>query len=278
MPLLFSYGTLRDESVQLSAFGRLLRGYDDALPGYEPSVAAGETPYANVTFTGEPESRVAGAALEVTDDEVAAADRYEEPAEYRRVAATLASGDRAWVYAGPRYPRGARPEIDVRAWSAGDLLLLERLMGDPVMTEHLGGPEAPEKIVSRNERYCRIGDSGKGAMLVIVEGARRLPAGSVGYWEKEWRGGLVWETGWSVLPELQGLGIAARGTAAAAERARAERKHRFLHAYPSVDNAPSNAICRRLGFELRGEVDFEYPPGRPMRSNDWRLDLFAGAT
>ncbi|HEX5197749.1 MAG TPA: hypothetical protein VFW26_11140, partial [Gaiellales bacterium] len=59
--------------------------------------------------------------------------------------------------------------------------------------------------------------------------------------------------------------------------ARAEREPRFMHAYPSVDNGPSNAICRRLGFQLAGAVDLEYPPGTPMRCNDWRLDLAAAA-
>ena len=38
MPLLFSYGTLQEERVQLSTFGRRLRGETDALPGYEPSL------------------------------------------------------------------------------------------------------------------------------------------------------------------------------------------------------------------------------------------------
>lgn len=51
-------------------------------------------------------------------------------------------------------------------------------------------------------------------------------------------------------------------------------RHRFLHAYPSIDNPPSNALCRKLGFELMGEYDFEYPPGHQMRCNDWRFDLF----
>ena len=63
------------------------------------------------------------------------------------------------------------------------------------------------------------------------------------------------------------------------ERAKAERKHRFLYAYPSVDNAPSNAICRKLGFTLVDVSEYEYPKdsGKIMRCNDWRLDLFAGA-
>ena len=58
---------------------------------------------------------------------------------------------------------------------------------------------------------------------------------------------------------------------------KAERKHQFLHAYPSVENDPSNAICRKLGFELVGLDEYEYPKdsGNIMRCNDFRLDLFA---
>jgi RimJ/RimL family protein N-acetyltransferase len=59
------------------------------------------------------------------------------------------------------------------------------------------------------------------------------------------------------------------------ERARAGGKYRFMHAFPSVDNGPSNAICQKVGFALQAEADFEYPPGQFMRCNDWRLDLFA---
>jgi RimJ/RimL family protein N-acetyltransferase len=55
-------------------------------------------------------------------------------------------------------------------------------------------------------------------------------------------------------------------------------KHRSLYAFPSVGNAPSNGICRKLGFTLVGETEYEYPPGsgRVMRCNDWRLDLRSG--
>ena len=108
MPLLFSYGTLQEGSVQLSAFGRRLQGQRDDLPGFEPSLVAiedpivaatlGRTHHANVTHNGRSDSRVRGTVFEVTDAELAAADRFEEPFAYRRTAVTLASGKRAWVY------------------------------------------------------------------------------------------------------------------------------------------------------------------------------------
>jgi hypothetical protein len=108
VPLLFSYGTLRDPAVQRSLFGRLLAGQDDELVGYElasieiddPDFAAtsGQARHAIVRRTGRREDRVPGIALEVTDAELAAADAY-EPAGYARAATTLGSGRPAWVYA-----------------------------------------------------------------------------------------------------------------------------------------------------------------------------------
>jgi RimJ/RimL family protein N-acetyltransferase len=166
-------------------------------------------------------------------------------------------------------------DVDIRPWSEGDLPLLARLLGDRAMTEHLGGPETPEKLLERHQRYCRISASGEGGTFAIVVGPAKAAAGWTGYWESTWCGEPVWETGWSVLPEYQGRGVATTATAMVVERARAEGKHRSMHAFPSVDNAPSNAVCRKAGFTLQDAVDIEYPPGRPMRCNDWRLDLFA---
>jgi len=166
--------------------------------------------------------------------------------------------------------------VDIRPWSNDDLSLLKRLRGDPAMNEHLGGPEAPENILKRHERYRMSSEIGVNPMFVIIVGPERVAAGSIGYWEKEWQGESIWETGWSVLPELQGHGVATRATMIVISRLRAIAKHRFLHAFPSINNAASNAICRKTGFILLGEIDFEFPPGHIMRCNDWRLDLSPG--
>ena len=108
MPLVFSYGTLQQEPVQLSTFGRLLEGQKDELVGFAPSLIriedpeavarTGKTHHANVTFNGRHDSRVNGTAFEITDAELEAADRYERVDGYQRIAARLASGKQAWVY------------------------------------------------------------------------------------------------------------------------------------------------------------------------------------
>jgi hypothetical protein len=43
-------------------------------------------------------SRASGTVFEVSEVELAAADRYEKIANHHRIAATLASGKQAWLY------------------------------------------------------------------------------------------------------------------------------------------------------------------------------------
>ena len=117
MPLLFSYGTLQQDNVQLSTFGRLLQGQKDELPGFEPSFVqiedpqvvaiSGKTHHANATFNGRQDSCVSGIVFEITDAELAAADWYERQAAYKRIPAVLASGKQAWVYVDARTAPGA---------------------------------------------------------------------------------------------------------------------------------------------------------------------------
>ncbi|MGO8800571.1 MAG: gamma-glutamylcyclotransferase family protein [Roseiarcus sp.] len=112
MPLLFSYGTLQQEGVQRSTFGRLLKGSADALVGYAQSMVkiedadvvakSGKTHHPIVAYTGASEDRVAGTVFEITDAELAAADAYEVDA-YKRALAPLASGRSAWVYVDARH-------------------------------------------------------------------------------------------------------------------------------------------------------------------------------
>lgn len=163
--------------------------------------------------------------------------------------------------------------VSLEPWGGGDLPLLERLMGDARMTVHLGGPASPERLRELQRRYEAL--KGGDRMFKIVDEASGAGVGSVGFWTKEWRHAQVYETGWMVVPEFQGRGIAVAATTQAIELARRDDLHRFMHAFPNVDNAPSNAICRKLGFELLADCEFEFPKGHFMNCNDWRLDLRA---
>jgi gamma-glutamylcyclotransferase (GGCT)/AIG2-like uncharacterized protein YtfP len=104
--LLFSYGTLQQERVQVAQFGRRLAGTADALVGWKQEMVEITDPdvlaksgrrFHPIVLPGEPNDRVPGTVFEITPEELAAADSY-EVADYKRVAAPLASGRTAWVY------------------------------------------------------------------------------------------------------------------------------------------------------------------------------------
>jgi peptidoglycan/xylan/chitin deacetylase (PgdA/CDA1 family)/GNAT superfamily N-acetyltransferase len=156
----------------------------------------------------------------------------------------------------PARPLRERPRIE--PWGEDDEALLTGLLGDPAMMVHLGGPESAGKIAERQAKYLR--DPRQHRIVVDGQGV-----GWVGYWDH----GDDYEIGWSVLPGHQGRGIATDATRQLIALAR----DRDIHAYPAVDNAPSNALCRKLGFTNRGPREFEYPPGTGqfMRCNDWVL-------
>jgi gamma-glutamylcyclotransferase (GGCT)/AIG2-like uncharacterized protein YtfP len=105
--LLFSYGTLQQEAVQLHAFGRTLDGEPDAILGYriveqlilDPEVVrlSGSNIHPNLVATGDPADQVAGTLYFISEAELAGADSY-EVADYHRIEVPLKSGRTAWLY------------------------------------------------------------------------------------------------------------------------------------------------------------------------------------
>lgn len=105
--LLFAYGTLRDEAVQLATFGRRLEGQPDLLIGYRLTMtriddqdfiaSSGTADHRNLQFTGDESDFVEGTAFAVTKSELERADDY-EPVDYERVQVQLQSGANAWIY------------------------------------------------------------------------------------------------------------------------------------------------------------------------------------
>lgn len=164
------------------------------------------------------------------------------------------------------------PKVIIELWDEGDLDLLRQL-NSPEMTVHFVGPETEEKILSRHKRYYEIAQKGTGRMFKILLLPNLEVVGSVGYWDQTWQGESIYEVGWSVLPAFQSKGIATEATAKAINSIHSEMKHRFIHAFPKINNPASNAICRKLGFSFIGECDFEYPVGNTIRCNDWRLTV-----
>jgi len=158
--------------------------------------------------------------------------------------------------------------VTLRPWQPEDRSLLDRF-NTREMTAHQVRAETEEELDKRHARYLRSDLPGQ--VLVVVDGEDVV--GSVAYWEHAADPEhVVWEAGWSVLPEFQGRGLAGRAIDALIEIIRAEGLHSELHAYPAVDNAPSNALCRRAGFVMVGTTPFPFRGG-VLLSNDWMLEL-----
>jgi gamma-glutamylcyclotransferase (GGCT)/AIG2-like uncharacterized protein YtfP len=105
--LLFSYGTLRQENVQLATFGRRLEGRPDVLPGFALSPVRITDPHVIATSgadvhtiahrTGNREDRIPGTVFEIDAADLRAADSY-EVGDYSRISVQLESGAEAFLY------------------------------------------------------------------------------------------------------------------------------------------------------------------------------------
>ena len=162
--------------------------------------------------------------------------------------------------------------LALRPWRDDDLPLLRRA-NTPEMTAHLNGPETVEQIADRHARYLRYAQTDEARMFAVLLDSE--PVGSIGYWRLRWHERDVWETGWFVLPEAQGHGVAARALALLIDDARRHPENRgALVAFPSVENPPSNAVCRRAGFVLTGSSTETFR-GAEFTMNEWEFDLTA---
>lgn len=104
---LFSYGTLQKEAVQMQLFGRHLNAVKDVLEGYKVVtieikdplfLAKGEDKYQSTLVTSPCKTDIIrGTVLEITDEELLLADKY-EPDNYKRIKVKLKSGKQAWIY------------------------------------------------------------------------------------------------------------------------------------------------------------------------------------
>ncbi|AMA48532.1 MULTISPECIES: gamma-glutamylcyclotransferase family protein [Flavobacterium] len=105
--LLFSYGTLQLEKVQLENYGRILAGQKDVLKGYkienllitDPKVLAkSELEQHPIAVKTENKSDfIKGMIFEISSAELEETDRYEVD-QYQRIEETFESGKKAWIY------------------------------------------------------------------------------------------------------------------------------------------------------------------------------------
>ncbi|WP_218869270.1 GNAT family N-acetyltransferase [Microbacterium sp. AK009] len=160
--------------------------------------------------------------------------------------------------------------VILRPWAPEHLPLL--LAADTAdMTRFLGGSEGEDAVLRRHQNYLRSRDGGQEWMFAIE--ADGEGAGGIGFWTTEHDGEAAYEVGWNVLPAWQGRGIAREALSIVVDILRSDVPPLpRAYAYPSVDNAPSNALCRSAGFADHGERDFPFR-GTVLRTRVWALEL-----
>jgi RimJ/RimL family protein N-acetyltransferase len=169
--------------------------------------------------------------------------------------------------------------VRLRDVELGDVGAYVRMRCDTVMMAELGGPLPREGIEDKVARDVQTAAEGTDWIKMIVpdKAAPEVVAGSVALWSYEEDGEPISEIGWMVLPEFQGGGLGKRAVRMLLELARDEDRWGLVHAFPATTNAPSNGICRSLGFRFAGERKVTFA-GRVLRTNHWIINPAADLT
>ena len=164
-------------------------------------------------------------------------------------------------------------DVSLRPIAMTDLPLYAGMLTDPRMMTELGGPLDPEGLEEKLAGIVRGVEAGDDWFFVIVADARDV--GTVCVWMADDDWGSAPEIGWMVAAEHQGRGYASAAVAEVLRLAREQDRWGEIHAHPGISNGPSNAICRKAGFEKVGERDVAYMD-RTLRCNHWMIDLRTG--
>jgi RimJ/RimL family protein N-acetyltransferase len=141
---------------------------------------------------------------------------------------------------------------------------------DPEMMANLGGPQSPDDMVRKAARDAAEAEADHAWILMILpdDSDPTAVAGTVALWSDTQHAEPFSEIGWMVLPEFQGRGVAKGAVQQVIDRARVDGRWGDVHAFPSIENGPSNAICRSTGFVLLGTQETEFG-GQTFRTNHW---------
>ena len=159
--------------------------------------------------------------------------------------------------------------MELLPYTDADMWLLEAMETDPRVMAELGGPWPVEEIPMIHARRLAYVDGGSWNLKIIPEPGA-APVGTMMLWASERDGEAFTEAGWMLLPEHQGKGHAREALRLLLEQARADGRWGPIHAFPGVDNIPSNALCRGQGFTFLETVDVDYGD-RTLHCNHWVL-------
>jgi RimJ/RimL family protein N-acetyltransferase len=155
----------------------------------------------------------------------------------------------------------------------GDVDAYVRMRCDPVMMAELGGPLPRAGIEAKVARDVQqaAADAAWIKMIIPDGSGPEVVAGSVALWSHDDSGAPMSEIGWMVRPEFQGRGIAKSAVHVLLALARDQDRWGLVHAFPAVTNAPSNGVCRSVGFSFVSETETTFA-GRLFRTNHWVIN------
>jgi RimJ/RimL family protein N-acetyltransferase len=166
-----------------------------------------------------------------------------------------------------------RVTVQLRPVEVSDVDVYVRMRCDPVMMAELGGVQPREGLEAKVLRDVRATAANEAWIFMIVphEDEPHTTAGTVAIYKGGDALAAVSEIGWMVLPEFQGRGLAKAAVRSVLQCAARESLWGTLHARTSVTNAPSNAICRSLGFVLVGQEEYVFAD-IPFQTNHWKIE------
>ncbi|MGW5047392.1 GNAT family N-acetyltransferase [Streptomyces griseoluteus] len=163
--------------------------------------------------------------------------------------------------------------MQLRNVSLDDVDAYVRMRCDPVMMADLGGPLPRVGMADKVRRDARqaADDLAWFKMIVPDETTPEVVAGTVTIWSHDTSDGPMSEIGWMVLPEFQGQGLGKRAVRTLLEQARDQDRWGLVHAFPAINNAASNGICRSVGFRLLSQAEVTFA-GQVLKTNHWAID------
>ncbi|GAA5014778.1 GNAT family N-acetyltransferase [Kitasatospora paranensis] len=167
--------------------------------------------------------------------------------------------------------------MHLRNVTLDDVEAYVRMRCDPVMMKDLGGPLPREGIPDKVRRDVGTAASDTGWIKMVVPdpATPEVVAGQITLWSHDEDGEQISEIGWMILPGFQGRGYGKRAVRAVLEAAREDGRWGLVHAFPATANAPSNGICRSVGFRFVEERSITFAD-RVLRTNLWVIDPRTG--
>ncbi len=156
--------------------------------------------------------------------------------------------------------------------TAEDEQLTVRLECDSEIMVYIGGPRPEAAARAAHQRRLDLMSKGDAYMFKILADDSDEVLGTIGIWKIDDKNPHAYEVGWIVESKHQGKGVATDAARHILSQARSDPAIRYVHAYPAVANAASNAIARKIGMTNQGAIDHEGFAG-VMRCHHWCIDL-----